>query len=69
MSTEDLPAAFAAQFSLSHACWLVTYPLAGWLGTLGLGVAAVVLAVVATAGTITATLLWPSPARVRSLRS
>ncbi|WP_421742947.1 MFS transporter [Cellulomonas sp.] len=69
VSTEDLPAAFAAQFSLSHACWLVTYPLAGWLGTLGLGVAAVVLAVVATAGTITATLLWPSPARVRSLRS
>lgn len=23
---------FAAQFSLSHACWLVAYPLAGWLG-------------------------------------
>jgi H+ antiporter protein len=28
----DRPAVFAAQFSLSHACWLVTYPLAGWLG-------------------------------------
>ena len=69
VATEDLPAAFAAQFSLSHACWLVTYPLAGWLGTIGLGVAAVVLAVVATIGTIAATLLWPSPARVRSLRS
>lgn len=27
-------ALFAAQFSLSHACWLVMYPLAGWLGTL-----------------------------------
>lgn len=27
----DLPAAFAAQFSLSHSCWLLTYPLAGWL--------------------------------------
>ncbi|WP_421735318.1 MFS transporter [Cellulomonas sp.] len=67
--TEDLPSAFAAQFSLSHACWLITYPLAGWLGTVGLGVAAVALAVVATAGTITATLLWPSPARVPSLRS
>lgn len=67
--SEDLPAAFAAQFSLSHACWLVTYPLAGWLGSVGLGVAAVVLAVVATAGTIVATLLWPSPARVPSLRS
>ena len=23
---------FAAQFSLSHACYLVAYPAAGWLG-------------------------------------
>ena len=29
----DRPAIFAAQFSLSHACWLITYPLAGWLGS------------------------------------
>ena len=29
---EDRPALFAAQFALSHACWLITYPLAGWLG-------------------------------------
>ena len=28
---EDRPALFAAQFALSHACWLVTYPLAGSL--------------------------------------
>lgn len=26
---EDRPAYFAAQFSLSHACWLLSYPLAG----------------------------------------
>lgn len=25
------PALFSAQFSLSHACWLITYPLTGWL--------------------------------------
>jgi MFS family permease len=29
---EDRPALFAAQFALSHACWLLFYPLAGWLG-------------------------------------
>jgi MFS family permease len=29
---QDRPAIFAAQFALSHACWLITYPLAGWLG-------------------------------------
>lgn len=28
------PALFAAQFSLSHACWLLMYPLAGILGGL-----------------------------------
>ncbi len=29
----DRPAVFAAQFALSHACWLVAYPLVGWLGS------------------------------------
>ncbi|QVQ54635.1 MFS transporter [Spiractinospora alimapuensis] len=29
-----LAGVFAAQFSLSHACFLITYPLAGWAGTL-----------------------------------
>ena len=45
---------FAAQFSLSHACWLVTSPLAGWRGAAGLGRAALVLAVVAAAATAAA---------------
>jgi hypothetical protein len=27
--TENRHALFAAQFSLLHACWLVTYPLVG----------------------------------------
>ncbi len=29
----ELNALFAAQFSLSHACWLVTYPIAGGVAT------------------------------------
>ncbi|WP_319074137.1 MFS transporter [Micrococcus sp. M4NT] len=45
-STEqDRPAVFAAQFSLSHACFLLTYPLAGILGA-SLGLAAVGLVLV-----------------------
>lgn len=40
----DLPAAFAAQFSLSHSCWLLTYPLAAGAG---LPVAAAALTAVA----------------------
>ena len=36
----DRPAPFSTQFALSHACWLLTYPLAGWLGaTAGTAVA------------------------------
>lgn len=39
------PAVFAAQFSLSHACFMLTYPAAGALGaSLGLPVAAFMLA-------------------------
>lgn len=65
---EDRPALFAAQFALSHACWLVTYPLAGWLSanasarTTFLIMGGVACAAVAVAATI-----WPShdPNRVK----
>ncbi len=56
----DLPAVFAAQFSLQHACWLITYPLVGWLGSATLDGAAWVLAGIAAAATLTATVLWSS---------
>ena len=40
----DRDAVFAAQFALSHACWLVSYPLAGWVGaSLGMTAAALLL--------------------------
>ncbi|TXS47730.1 MFS transporter [Streptomyces sp. t39] len=58
----DRTAVFAAQFSLSHACWLLTYPLAGWLGAAaGLGWALGVLGVVAFLATAAAARLWPRP--------
>ncbi|GAA2745716.1 MFS transporter [Kitasatospora cinereorecta] len=57
----DLPAAFAAQFSLSHGCWLLTYPLAGWLAAgVGLPVTALLLGLVALAAALAATTLWPA---------
>ncbi|MET4205081.1 MFS transporter [Bradyrhizobium sp. LA6.12] len=47
----DRPAVFAAQFALSHLCWLLTYPLAGWLGpAIGLAGTLFALAIVALAG-------------------
>jgi predicted MFS family arabinose efflux permease len=58
---EDRPALFAAQFALSHACWLVTYPLAGWLMTdFGPFTAFAVLSGIAVLGTGLALRLWPS---------
>ncbi|MGW0122455.1 MFS transporter [Streptomyces sp. NPDC003327] len=56
----DLPAAFAARFSLAHGCWLLTYPLAGWLSARpGPAASAVVLAAVAMLATVAAARLWP----------
>ncbi len=65
-----LPELFAAQFSLSHACWLLAYPLAGWVGaTWGLGAAFAALAVLAMVGVVAAWLLWPAPDAERLLHS
>ena len=57
----DRPTLFAAQFALSHACWLVTYPLSGWLMTVYGSVPAILtLSVLAVAGLVAALYLWPS---------
>ncbi|RWO37510.1 MAG: MFS transporter [Mesorhizobium sp.] len=58
---EDRPALFAAQFALSHACWLVTYPLAGWLGTtVGIDATFLILACIAAAAVAAAVIVWPA---------
>jgi MFS family permease len=58
---EDGPAIFAAQFALSHAGWLITYPLAGWVGEgLGLPQAMLVLGVLAAAAAVLGLRLWPA---------
>lgn len=57
---EDRPALFAAHFALSHVCWLVTYPLAGWGGAVvGLGWSAGILCGVAALGLGVALWVWP----------
>ncbi|SEL72569.1 MFS transporter [Rhodococcus maanshanensis] len=65
----DRPALFAAQFSLSHLAWLVTYPIAGWLTTTGLTTTWAVLAVIATIGIAVAVRMWPrhDPAEITHL--
>ena len=57
--SEDRPALFAAQFALSHACWLITYPLAGWLGAkAGLTVSFLALGALAAVSVALAAYLW-----------
>ncbi|MBD3892832.1 MFS transporter [Hydrogenophaga sp.] len=56
----DRPALFAAQFALSHACWLLTYPLAGWLGAqFGQAVVFATLAALAAGAVLLSLRLWP----------
>lgn len=56
----DRPALFAAQFSLSHACWLIAYPLVGWLGSrVGMSAALWAMAALAILGIMVARSAWP----------
>lgn len=58
---EDRPALFAAQFALSHACWLIAYPLAGRAGAaLGLPMTAVILALLAALAVGVGLAVWPA---------
>jgi len=58
---EDRPALFAAQFALSHACWLIAYPLAGWAGAaLGLPMTAIILAAPAAVAIGIGFAVWPA---------
>ncbi|MFF0215382.1 MFS transporter [Streptomyces vinaceus] len=58
---EERAPAFAAQFSLSHAAWLITYPLAGWVGAqAGLLYAVIALGSVGLVATVSAVFLWPA---------
>jgi MFS family permease len=58
---EDRPALFAAQFALSHACWLVTYLVAGVVGNeIGLFWTFGLLGLLVLASSALALRLWPS---------
>jgi len=64
-STEETrPYVFTAQFSFSHACYIIAYPLSGWVGAVaGLGWAAFALTILAILGSAGAFLSWPRHSR------
>ena len=58
---------FTAQFSLSHACFILTYPLAGWVGAqIGQVVASLASTVLATLAALVAARIWPARLEVVS---
>lgn len=58
---DDRPALFAAQFALSHVCWLIAYPLVGQLGAqISMAAAFAAMAGLAAFGTLAALILWPT---------
>ncbi|MEG3153898.1 MFS transporter [Sphingomonas sp. RB1R13] len=66
-NAEDRPALFAAQFALSHVCWLIAYPLVGQVGAhVNMAAAFAAMAILAAIGVIAAARLWPAedPARI-----
>jgi MFS family permease len=62
---EDRPSLFAAQFALSHACWLITYPLAGWLGSkAGMGSSFLALGGISLVSIVATYYFWREPEEV-----
>lgn len=56
----DRTALFAAQFTFSHACWLITYPLAGWFSSqFGVQLTFIPMAAISIAAIAMAYFLWP----------
>ncbi len=59
--SQDRPAVFAAQFALSHACFLIGYPAAGFLGsTIGVDGAMIVLGAAGLLAAVLARAVWPA---------
>jgi MFS family permease len=64
---DALPEVFAAQFSLSHLAWLITYPVAGLAVTnLGFTLTWSILAALAAVGSMAGLALWPREAEVEA---
>lgn len=60
-TSRDRPAVFAAQFSLSHAGWMIAYPFAGWLaGHTSLEMSLLILSMMCASVAVAALAVWPA---------
>jgi predicted MFS family arabinose efflux permease len=64
-SAGDRAAYFSAQFALSHAAWLLAYPIAGQLGVrLGIEITAVYMGLAILVFTVMAAMAWPKEDKI-----
>lgn len=62
---QNRSALFATQFAFSHACWLITYPLVGWLSSnMGTVYAFIPMAGLALVSLVIAMLVWKKEAEL-----
>ncbi|MCF4098755.1 MFS transporter [Maritalea mediterranea] len=62
---EDLPKLLSAQFALSHSCWLLAYPMAGFLPELvGMGTTLMLIATFCSLALLAALRLWTRESEV-----
>jgi len=60
-SPKDRASYFSAQFSLSHACWMIAYPVSGQLSTwLGIETTAFMFGIGVLGTTIVGAIIWPA---------
>ncbi|MBE6478078.1 MAG: MFS transporter [Propionibacteriaceae bacterium] len=64
---QRLSAAFAGQFSLSHGCWLVCYPLTGALAHWGMGRTALIMASLGAVAALAGVVLWRPQHRTQNV--
>ena len=58
-TVESRSAVYATQFALSHACWLIAYPLGGWAGgVIGIQLTFIILCLLALGATVIAMRAW-----------
>jgi MFS family permease len=60
-SAADRTSYFSAQFSLTHACWMLSYPVAGYLGaSVGIETTGLAMGVTVALCALVTVFMWPS---------
>ena len=69
-NAQNRTALFAAQFALSHACWLITYPMVGFFSShMGTVYAFIPMAILSLISLLFAMVVWKKEAELQVVHS